>query len=96
MPTRDERLTFHGNIEQNGDHLEVDLEGQEQGLVEHLGHNLGTFPYPRGVQQYDDQQPDTAYKRSCCWRITMLSKHWANSRTTHYAARTSVLPTGQS
>lgn len=60
MPFRDEQLTFRGNIELSGDYHEVGQEGQEQGLVEQLGYNLGTFPYPRGVRRFDDQQPGTA------------------------------------
>lgn len=37
MAFRDEQLTFHENIERSGDHHGVGQEGQEQGLVEHLG-----------------------------------------------------------
>lgn len=60
MPFQDGQLTFHGNIERSGDHHEVGREAQEQGLVEPLGCNLGTFPYLQGVRRSDDQQLGTA------------------------------------
>ena len=45
-------------------------EDQEQGLVEQLGYDLGTFLCPRGGQQCDDREPDTTCK---CWRC--LANH---------------------